>query len=304
MSARALRLLARLCVGLFLAGPALALDCPPERPRANVPARIDPRHAHGLLWEITNAAGRKSWLYGTMHLADPRVTKLAKPVRAALREAKTFTMEMVLDLDTVLAISERMRYADGTLLADRIGAELFARTAELLAPYGVPAEAARKLKPWAAYTTLSLPPGEHATPLDMVLMSIAEKGGKPVHGLETLDEQTAVFETLGMPDQVQLLTEVVCHHEALHAEAERMIAAYVARDLAALVTLAADADSPAQRRLLANTLEARNARMVGRLRPDLEAGAAFVAVGALHLPGPDGLLARLEKAGYTVRVLY
>lgn len=304
MSARpALRALGRLLAGLLIAAGAHAFECA-TLPHAGTPAPADPRHARGLLWEITNRAGGKSWLFGTMHLADPRVTALAKPVRDALREARIFTMEMVLDLDTVLAISERMYYRDGTRLADRIGPELFARTAELLVPYGVAAETAGRLKPWAAYTTLSLPPGERGTPLDMMLMSIAEKAGKPVHGLETLDEQFAVFESLGLSDQIALLTEVVCHHRDLHAEAEQMIAAYVARDLQALAGLAARTDSPAQRRLLANVLELRNARMVERLGPDLEAGGAFIAVGALHLPGPDGLLTRLEHAGYAVDARY
>jgi uncharacterized protein YbaP (TraB family) len=40
--------------------------------------------------------------------------------------------------------------------------------------------------------------------------------------------------------------------------------------------------------------------MVARAGPILDAGNAFVAVGALHLPGPEGLVALLRKAGYTV----
>jgi uncharacterized protein YbaP (TraB family) len=48
----------------------------------------------------------------------------------------------------------------------------------------------------------------------------------------------------------------------------------------------------------------RNRLMAERLQPYLQEGNAFVAVGALHLPGETGLLELLEQRGYTVRVLY
>lgn len=44
----------------------------------------------------------------------------------------------------------------------------------------------------------------------------------------------------------------------------------------------------------------RNARMLKRLLPILSEGRAFVAVGALHLPGDDGLIALLRTSGYSL----
>jgi uncharacterized protein YbaP (TraB family) len=40
--------------------------------------------------------------------------------------------------------------------------------------------------------------------------------------------------------------------------------------------------------------------MAARILPLLRDGGAFVAVGAAHLPGEEGVLARLESRGYTV----
>ncbi|HYQ72222.1 MAG TPA: TraB/GumN family protein [Gammaproteobacteria bacterium] len=40
------------------------------------------------------------------------------------------------------------------------------------------------------------------------------------------------------------------------------------------------------------------------MQPHLKAGNAFIAVGALHLPGETGLLSLLEQRGYTVRAIY
>ena len=55
-----------------------------------------------------------------------------------------------------------------------------------------------------------------------------------------------------------------------------------------------------QRRLV----DDRNQHMVERMQPYLQQGKAFVAVGALHLPGKTGLLERLQQQGYTVSRVY
>ena len=47
-------------------------------------------------------------------------------------------------------------------------------------------------------------------------------------------------------------------------------------------------------------ITARNAGMADNARPFIDAGGAFIAVGALHLPGEQGLVERLRRAGYTV----
>lgn len=48
----------------------------------------------------------------------------------------------------------------------------------------------------------------------------------------------------------------------------------------------------------------RNHRMAERMQPYLQQGKVFIAVGALHLPGEEGLLNLLEQQGYAVRRLY
>ena len=48
----------------------------------------------------------------------------------------------------------------------------------------------------------------------------------------------------------------------------------------------------------------RNAKWLARLRDEIAPGKTVVAVGALHLPGENGLLKGLEDAGYTLGLLY
>ena len=56
--------------------------------------------------------------------------------------------------------------------------------------------------------------------------------------------------------------------------------------------------------LFRSLLVERNLRMVGRMQPLLAAGNTFVAVGALHLYGEQGILNLLRRAGYRVSRIY
>jgi len=113
---------------------------------------------------------------------------------------------------------------------------------------------------------------------------------------------------MSVADQVTLLQEAVAGFsdiDVMHAE---LLAAYRRRDLSELMTISeADMQQGDQRladefrqRLLVD----RNHRMAERMEQYLQQGKAFVAVGALHLPGEDGLLNLLEQQGYTLRCLY
>jgi len=289
---------------LVWAAPAFAagaLDCAPRQSRAV--AELPAAHRTGLLWEVRSPNGAVGHLYGTIHLADAKVTALSPQLQRILDASARFGMEVLFDAATLTTLAQSMWATDGGGLADALDGSLYARTVELLAPYGIDRATAAALKPWAAYTTLSLPPTQDGPPLDLKLMTIAQQAGKPLFGIETLTEQLAVFETLGVGDQIALLQETVCHYDAQQRDMQRLIAAYARRDLAALHREALRYESPAQARLMATLLDARNARMAERLLPRFAEPGTFAAVGALHLPGSGGLLERFVAAGFRVRPL-
>jgi uncharacterized protein len=293
---------ARVWVALLgLTASVHAFECPPLE--IAVAKHASPRYAESLLWEIAGATGQTSFVFGTMHLAAAKTGQPTAAVTAALMDSKQFGMEVVLDVDALLQISEQMHFSDATTLSSIIGPALFARVRTLMQRYGVDGKATDQLKPWAVYTTLSLPPGPATLPLDMVLLNAAQQTSKTVFGLETLAEQTAVFESLKVDHQIALVTESVCHYAQLHAMTEELIAAYRRGDLGAVYQQAQASGSPAQTALNEVLLVARNRRMARRLVPYLDTGGAFIAIGALHLPGDDGVLARLVRKGYRVRPL-
>ena len=288
-----------LLVIVLAAEHASALDCVKLAPSETHVE--DAGYSRGLLWRIESVEGRVNHLFGTIHISDPRVTDLSPIVTEVLMSSDSFGMEVLLDVEAMLQMSKAMYYGAGQSLDQNLEPGLFERTVELLGEYGVSLEAARNLKPWAAYTTLSLPPGKTAMPLDLLLLWVARQGGKEVFGLESIGEQVAVFDGLAISDQTELLEQAVCHYGEFQSEIEKMIGHYVSRDLSAMMRMSMRYRSPLNDRFLDVVLWQRNRRMAERMLPHLQKGGAFIAVGALHLPGVDGVLDLLVKRGYDVQ---
>ena len=152
--------------------------------------------------------------------------------------------------------------------------------------------------------TLSTPADNRRTPLDLVLFNLAMENGLEAIGLESIEEQLAIFESLPVDDQVALLLDAVCHYGQLQSQIELMVELYLARDLDAMLALSLQNQTELDEQFQIELLDKRNHRMVERLHDEFAAGGVFAAVGALHLPGPKGLLAEFRGLGFTVQALY
>ncbi|HXR58766.1 MAG TPA: TraB/GumN family protein, partial [Burkholderiales bacterium] len=51
------------------------------------------RFTKGTLWRVTRAGTAPSHVFGTIHLADPRVLEIPAPVARALEHSRSFAME-------------------------------------------------------------------------------------------------------------------------------------------------------------------------------------------------------------------
>lgn len=265
------------------------------------------KYAHGLLWRIETDRAAPSYLFGTLHSDDPRVTALPNQVRDSFDRARSFTMEMVADDAAVATMAAFMFFNDGRTLPGILGDALYAETRKVLAAEGLPQTGLERQKPWVVVVMLSTPRPRDGVFLDLALQARAQAQSKPIHGLETVAEQLSIFDDLPMADQIALLKDTLRLQPQARALLEEITRAYLARNLARMMTLA-DKHRPADARvydaLMKRLITQRNVRMASRMRARLAEGNAFIAVGAAHLPGPDGLLNLLERAGYRVSSVY
>ncbi len=306
---RVSRMLALAWVGLMVvAGNALPdqLICP-RLTLSSAHHDTTEKYRRGLLWRIIKPDLVPSYLFGTIHVSGQDVTGLPAPVAAAFESSRRFVMEALLDGADLGQWGQNIIAMEGGTLREQLGPALFERASRLLGRYGIPSEMVDKMKPWTVYLTLSTPPDPSGLPLDLDLATRAEQAGKPVSGLETVSEQIDPIAALPTEEQVALVKDVVCHFDILQQDIQQMKRLYLQRDLAGLVSAANRyelAETPRHRHLLQKLLFERNGRFFQRMDPYLQQGAAFIALGALHLPGERGLLALLERAGYTVEPIY
>lgn len=254
------------------------------------------------LWEVSGEHGEKAWLFGTIH-ALPDGAEWRTPAFERAFAAADLVMVEIGDLGNSSA-------AAGTF--DR-----FARSPNLpalsvrLAPADRPALIALMRRAgmddadfwdtetWAAALILgnAVRDSDSANGVDRDLLD----EGKPVEALETFAGQFARFDALDPEAQRELLA-VVAREAVLDRGDERVIA-WLTGDLAALER-ALEGSLTTQPALRETLLTDRNALFAARIVATIEARREpFVAVGAGHMLGPDGLPARLAARGYTVRRL-
>lgn len=269
----------------------------------------------GLLWKIeapesSSTADTPDYLFGTMHSDDPHITTVPEKVQHALAASDSFCMEMVPDTTAMMTMSKSMVFTNGKTLQAVIGDELFKQLTPLMMQRGIPAQALVMFKPWAAFLTLSVPPQKTGMFLDLVLYEKAKQQHKRLCGLETAEEQVIVFEETSLEDQILLLQQIVKDPHAPDKQLARLTERYLARDIGGLIALSHEFDdaTPQEQKsaeaFLRRLIDDRNVHMVERMLPRLQRGSAFIAVGALHLPGEKGILQLLAERGYTVSVVY
>ena len=257
-----------------------------------------------VLWKVERAGLRPSYVFGTIQSADPRVAELSPAVIKAFQLSNVFAMELIPDRAALTRMSASMFVTHGPNLKELLGDAYFAKTAAAMSHYNIGPDVLLKLKPWVVFTALTMPKPEEGMFLDVILYGAALSDGKYVHGLETADEQVAIFEGIHMDDQVAILKDVVDHYQSLSGINREMVTRYTEGDLSAVAALQdkylATQDQRLIRSYRQHTVDNRNLRMVERIVPRIEEQNAFIAIDAGLLPGDQGVLHLLEQRGYRI----
>lgn len=261
--------------------------------------------AQELFWSIERDGRTVGHLLGTIHSEDPQVLDFSEGFLGKLNGSRVFAMELVPDLPTLATLATRMRLPEGESLESVAGARRFAATAAALSSYGVAEEQVRTMQPWAALMTLSVPPPKTGLFMDFSLSLRASGAGVEVVGLETLDQQLAFLEGMRLEDQLSLLDHAILESGHVVQVHDDMISLYLKNDLGLLYGQAMEqlqgVPESARRAFVEQGINARNGNMLNAALPLLAKGDAFIAVGALHLPGESGLLNLLRQKGYELR---
>ena len=278
-------------------------------------------NGEGRFFRIETAGAAPSYLFGTMHLGDPRLLALPAPVETAFAGSDRLIIETTDILDQIkmagalFADPSLTTLAAGKTLADYLDEGQQEKLEAMLSAKGVPLQAVERLQPWFLSSGFMLPdclkeaPGGIPLVLDTDLAAAAKRSGKPVEGLETAAEQLKSLAAIPIKEQMDGLVALLAAEDRLDDVFETMIALYLGEHVSTILP-AIEAAVPDGGMLVGSgegygsfeekVITERNFRMADRLEPYLKRGGSFVAVGALHLPGEKGLVALLRERGFAV----
>lgn len=266
-----------------------------------------------LLWRIDREP--PAFLFGTIHLPDERLNIPGPTVMAAFEEADAFYGELAMTPMTMGIMAGAAMSLFGPTLEQQLGPEDWARVEAIFARRGLSAQQLQQMKPWAAAAQLGLLDymEQMATVpiMDIWLYQQAVEAGMETGGLETVQEQIGVFESMSREEQLEFLRKAIADvEEADLGEAESpieiLVQAYLRGDTQAMLDYLDaeyDPEDEVQARFMRMLLTDRDIRMAQRIDEKLRANpdrSYFFAVGAMHLSGRDCIRRLLEAKGWEI----
>lgn len=254
----------------------------------------------GLLWKIESPQGSTSYLLGTMHSDDKRITEFSPAIKEAFKSAEIFMLEALPPRSPSAFL---LKQGD---ISSMLTEQEFDRVRELADYHSMHIEAAMRMKPWLLAVIFDLPKPQAMYSMDEILMADAGEQGKVVVGLENTQTHFSVLDSFSMDEQLSMLRAVLKRsQEAKEKDFERLVSVYQTGQLEKIAAVDDEITGgmlpkALWQRMKQKLITDRNQTMTESLLAQSQQHSVFVAVGASHLGGEDGLLNRLRKAGYQV----
>lgn len=265
--------------------------------------------AAGLAWVVHGDDGGTVYLVGTVHAANEAFYPLPESIDTAFEQSEVLVMEVdpaLLDGQAMAAtVAQLGLLPPGERLQDLLSTENWTAASQHAAVSGVPPEVLDRFRPWFAATVVAVSRIVAAgfnpeLGMEQHFHRRADKG-MPLVALETPEEQMQMLAGLTQPAQLAFLESSLV--DGFEDEVGGILDAWRAGNEAALVALATESYDDSEE-VYERIIVARNRAWL----PHIEAMVAdgrrhFVAVGSMHLVGPDGVVAMLRERGYRVELL-
>ena len=260
-----------------------------------------------LLWQVSgNGLKTPSFLFGTFHLLCREDIHFSNQLKAAVKQSDKIYMEMDMDdPSTLLSGMLYMNMQDGKKLEELYTPEEYERLQNYFSDtLHTPIMLLQRAKPYFLVALLYPRMMNCETPagVEEELMKLAKEDKKEIAGLETMQFQASVFDSIPYEWQAKELLKNIDSFPHYKKEFETMLALYKNQQLDEMQKMLATSEfgSGEYEDILLNK---RNKNWVQQLDTIMKNESVFVAVGAGHLVGEDGLISLLKKAGYKVEPL-
>lgn len=268
--------------------------------------------AQSMLWEVSgNELKQPSYLFGTYHILKDSYISKAPAVRQAFDKSAGVVVETTIDSAAMLSMAMKAMMPGKNLkqLISPADYELVANEFKKMTGYDLAMFS--MMKPIMTATTLSMAYTEKESdtlnrftgqPIDLFFASEGRKLNKTVTPLETMEQQMGfLFDHDPVEKQATDLVTMVKEKAGMQKAAGDLTRLYLKGDLDGLYKLSQSFEDKYGD--LSFLVTERNQTWMKRLPGLMATRPTFIAVGALHLTGPDGLITLLRKQGYQVKAV-
>ena len=305
-----LTLLVLLCVWIIpgigqvdVKTPARELNTSPSSPTVD--------KENSLLWEISGKDLKTpSYLYGTIHIIGKEDFFLTGNTKSAFAESERvvfeINMEEMNDFSVIFTLMGKVMMEGGTSLADLLSEEDYQLVEKKFAELGLPMMILNRLKPMflSVFASGDIEPGSMSNgdmlSYEMEFMKMAQKGKKEMGGLETVEFQMSMFDSIPYQAQADMLIEAIKSESEGNDEFQKMVELYKNQDIKGMITMFDEGEGGVggfEELLLVN----RNKSWIPIMATMMADKPTFFAVGAGHLGGKSGVIELLRAEGYTVK---
>ncbi len=265
---------------------------------------------NSLLWKIEGKdAVAPSYLYGTIHMIGADDFFLPTGTMSAIDAADQVVFEIDMnemsDMGTMMGLMSKAFMKDGKTISDLLSAEDYKLLESKFEKLGLPMMMLERIKP--AFLTVFAydmdPSGMQNGSIksyEMEFFEMANNSKKPVSGLETIEFQMSVFDSISYEDQAKMLVDALKAGDSENDDFKVMTDMYLSQNINAMVEMIDDDEVMGSEGSNDILLTGRNKNWIPVMSDLMKTKKVFFAVGAAHLAGKTGVINLLKKEGYTL----
>ncbi|MEP7195535.1 MAG: TraB/GumN family protein [Saprospiraceae bacterium] len=270
---------------------------------------------NALLWEISGKNLKESsYLFGTIHIIPKEDYFLPKDFSKAFDKSKTLYLELDMnemnDMSNLMSIMDKCYMKNNVKLSDLLPKSDYELVKGKIEEMGLPMIIFEKMKPLflSALTTMGSEKTvggdmDNMKSYEMEFTSMANEKNIPLKGIETMEFQLSIFDSIPYEVQAKSLAESFKTDDKKSDDSMKgLIEFYKSQNinkLSSTIETSEESLKPYMDMMLKN----RNKSWIPILSSAMADGPCLFAVGAGHLGGDDGVLNLLKKEGYKIKPL-
>jgi uncharacterized protein len=270
------------------------------------PAAAVNRHLDNtLLWKISgNGLAKPSYLFGTMHIVCSNDANLSDSLKQVIKNSQEIYFELDMDnMNEMMGALKYLRMNDNTKLSELLTKEEYEKVDAYFKAHATPLPTMMlyRLKPYFISSMIGEQMMECSAKngMEMLIMNESKRYNKEIKGLETMEFQASIFDSIPYAKQAKDLVSYIDSIDTYKKMTLDLVEVYRTQNLDGVEQLMAKSDV-GMGEYMDLLLFGRNRHWVQQMPEIMKQRSVLFAVGAGHLPGEQGVINLLRKKGYKV----